>query len=438
MVTPDDIQRELELRSYESDRPPTIARILIDARDIIQSFETASSTPEIYKVRPGLLQTLDLVLAAEAHHGKYNEGQALHLHGAPSSEELLRWLALSLGEKYHENFDIPRSREAWKLYKSGALRRALNVDEAALAAFADDFETALTERLTNGRSRPATPHSVPELLEAAEHNTQAVKINPDVQDYFAHARRDTTLLSSPATEEQIEKAEARLGISLPSDYTAFLRFSNGTTGHIWGHPLGDYQPLLHSVDKLRWLDPAEEDYFTGLNLDLPARWHNWPFAPPPTAKGFGSYPEHFVIGRALEIGTEDIDNVWLLPPSTVTPIKDAVKKLLNDESLSELDKNSVRTAIVDFAGSEDEWERLEWACVTWASGGTAAMFIYPGFTAYLQDVVVKGRIEAEVQDEDEGQKMLRSGRWLGSLFGKRGQIDEQNVPEWLRDAVKTG
>jgi hypothetical protein len=438
-VTRDDIQRELELRMTESDRPPTTTRMLIDARDIIQGFETAGSTPEISKVRGGLVEALELVLSAEAHHKKHSAGGVRNSRGAPTSEELLRWLAHSLGEMYHENLTIFGSRQAWKLYKSGALRQQLNVDEAALTSFANDFEIALTERLTNDRSRPSANMSVPELLEVAEHVTQAVKTNPNVQEFYAHVT-DTSLFSSPATEAQIAEAEAQLGVTLPSDYTTFLRISDGTIGHMWDHSFCGYQPLLHPVDKLRWLDLVEEDYFTGLSLDIPARWDKWPFAPPPTATGYGGDSlEHFIIGRALEIGTEDIDNVWLLPPSTVTSIKEAVKKILEDENLEELDKNSVRTAVKDFAGSEEDWEKVKWACVTWASGGTAAMFVYPGFKAYLESVVGSGGLAVHIKDEgeDEGRKMLMSGRWLGSLFGNVGGGEEQEeVPKWLRDAVE--
>ncbi|CAI9627646.1 unnamed protein product [Alternaria burnsii] len=437
-VSLDDIQRELELQANKSDGQSSPTQMLINARDIVHNLETAGRTTHVSSVICDLLEALDMVLAAEEQHGKHEEGRGLDMLGAPTSNELLQWLAHSLGERHSDNWAIAGSRQAWRLYKRGALRQALSIDEAALTAFAHDFEIALIERLTNGRTKPSTHLSMPELLKAAEDVTRAIRTDAEVSQNSVRAR-STSLFDSPATEEQIAQAEARLGIRLPSDYKTFLQISNGTVGHLWGHPLGDFQPPLHKVDKLRWLDPAEEDYFTGLALDIPARWANWPFAPRPTANGYGDYPEHFVIGRALELGFEDIDNVWLIPPSTVTPIKDAVKKLLEDEDLGELDKNSVRNAVRDFAGSEDEWEQMEWACVTWASGGTAAMFFYPGFKAWLERVVEHGSATAYVkgEDQDQGTKALKSQKWLGNLFGKVGEGKESmEVPKWLKDVVQ--
>ncbi|OAG19980.1 hypothetical protein CC77DRAFT_1009657 [Alternaria alternata] len=437
-VSLDDIQRELQLQPNKSDGPSSTTQMLMNARGIVHNLETAGRTTHVSSVSCDLLEALDLVLAAEEQHGKHENGRGLDLLGAPSPDELLRWLAYSLGERHSDNWAIAGSRQAWRLYKRGALRQALSIDEAALTAFAHDFEIALIERLTNGRTKPSAHLSMPELLKAAEDVTQAIRTDAEVSQNSVRAR-SASLFDSPAKEEQIAQAETRLGIKLPSDYKNFLQISNGTVGHMWGHPLGDFQPPLHTVDKLRWLDPAEEDYFTGLALDIPARWANWPFAPRPTANGYGDYPEHFVIGCASELGFEDIDNVWLIPPSTVTPIKDAVKKLLEDEDLSELDKNSVRNAVRDFAGSEDEWEQMEWACVTWASGGTAAIFFYPGFKAWLERVVEHGSATAYVRDEDQdqGTKVLKSQKWLGNLFGKVGEGKESmEVPKWLKDTVQ--
>jgi len=227
---------------------------------------------------------------------------------------------------------------------------------------------------------------------------------------------------------------------LPADYKTFLRISNGF-GSPWGHPLGDLQTPLHSVDKLRWLDPAEEDYFTDLTLDLPTRWDKWPFAPPSTKKAYAcdEVTEHFLVGRALEIGTQEIDNTWLLPPSTITPIKQAVRKMLDDGSLGEREKNSVRVAIRDFASSEEEWEEMEWACVTWASGGVAAMYVYPSFRAWLEDVVEKGRVGLDGEEEEEQEQRLKRGMWLGRVFQNRTSGDKseaEELPGWLKDAIR--
>ncbi|KAI4702799.1 hypothetical protein J4E89_010136 [Alternaria sp. Ai002NY15] len=424
------------LHAHELDRSPTISQMLDSARDAIHSLETARPVPNTRDVRSGLVRILDLVLSAEANHEQPGMDETLRQSGTPPSHELLRWLAHSFGERSYETQPAMESRQAWKLYKSGALRQHLDIDEAALATFAKDFENALTERLTNGRTRTRADISMQELLIATEYNTkynaEAKKLNPEPPE--------TSLFHSPATDSQIKETEVRINTTLPDDYKTFLRLSNGF-GSPWGHPLGDLQTPLHPVDKLCWLDPTEEDYFTDLTLDLPTRWDKWPFAPAPTAKAYAcdEVTEHFLIGRALEIGTQEIDNTWLLPPSTITPIKDAVKEMLEDETLGEREKNSVRVAIRDFAGSEEEWEEMEWACVTWASGGVAAMYVYPGFRAWLEDVVEKGRVGLDGEEQEEQEKRLKRGMWLGKVFEDRtsgDKSDAEELPAWLKDAIR--
>jgi len=455
-ITPDDVQEELQLmekefaskcydlpgmlgptkalHTYPLDDPRLTPRMLRKAINSIHNFQTGRLTSNMRDVRSGLVNMLDLVLSAEANHEQPGMDETLRQSGTPPSHELLRWLAHSLGERSYETQPAMESRQAWKLYKSGALRQQLNINEAALATFAKDFEDALIERLTNGRTRSVANMSMQELLKAAEYNTkynaEAKEVNPEPPE--------TSLFHSPATDSQIEEAETRLNTALPADYKTFLNISNGF-GSPWGHPLGDLQTPLHPVDKLRWLDPAEEDYFTDLTLDLPTRWDKWPFAPPPTKKAYAcdEVTEHFLIGRALEIGTQEIDNTWLLPPSTITPIKQAVKKMLDDETLGEREKNSVRVAIRDLAGSEEEWEEMEWACVTWASGGVAAMYVYPGFRAWLEDVVEKGRVGMDGVGEEEN--MLRRGMWLGRVFQNEesgDKSDAEELPGWLKDAIR--
>jgi len=460
IITPDDIQEELQLlekefaskwyyptempgpglaeafHAHELDRSATTSQMLDGAIDVIHSFEIARPAPNIRDARSGLVSMLDLVLTVEAHYEQQGSREILRKSGARTSHKMLHWLAHSLGERSYETQPAIESRQAWKLYKSGALRQQLDIDEAALATFAKDFENALIERLTNGRARPRANTSMQELLEAVEYNTrynaEAREVNPEPPE--------TSLFHSPATDSQIEEAEARLNTTLPADYKTFLRISNGF-GSPWGHPLGDLQTPLQPIDKLRWLDSAKEDYFTDLTLDLPTRWDKWPFAPPPTKKAYAcdKVTEHFLIGRALEIGTQEIDNTWLLPPSTIVPIKQAVKKMLDDETLGEREKNSVRVAIRDFAGNEEEWEEMEWACVTWASGGVAAMYVYPGFRAGLEDVVEKGTEGLDGGEGEEEEKRLKRGMWLGSVFQDKengDKSDAEELPGWLKDAIK--
>jgi hypothetical protein len=53
--------------------------------------------------------------------------------------------------------------------------------------------------------------------------------------------------------------------------------------------------------------------------------------------------------------------------------------------------------VEDFVGSMGEFEKLDWCCVTWASGGAAQMDGYKSFKAYLSHVAEKSaKVEKDV------------------------------------------
>jgi hypothetical protein len=327
-VTSEDVERELELITQEfaskwyysgklttSDRvvannlhvldgQPTIEQKLDAAHEIIHSLKTVGSSAKVNDIKSGLVSALDLVLSAQKDSEKQTDRGELDIRGAPASEKLLKWIAKSIGDNYYDLRYLPESRNVWKVLQTGALRKLLNVDEEAPSAYAEEVESAITERFADGRQRPAAHMSIEDLLKAAQHNTRT---NPAAGGLPGQPK-DASLFCDPATSSQIREAEARLDTQLPEGYKTFLHLSNGF-GATWGHALGDYEPPLHALSSLRWLDPSTEDYFTDLTLDTPTRWDTWPFAPPPTMpSNYADNLEHFLVGQALEIGTESIDN----------------------------------------------------------------------------------------------------------------------------------
>lgn len=86
------------------------------------------------------------------------------------------------------------------------------------------------------------------------------------------------------------------------------------------------------------------------------------------------------VGTPLEIGSEDIYQVWLLPPPKV---KELLILYLKQRERSVEAKASIENAIISWAGSVREFENLEWCVLTWASGGAAHMEAYPSFKAFL-------------------------------------------------------
>jgi hypothetical protein len=68
--------------------------------------------------------------------------------------------------------------------------------------------------------------------------------------------------AEPASEEQLRRAEARLGVQLPSSYRSFLAASNGW----WGVNLSIF----------RLLAAEEIGYFPDLSPDWAKSWSAWP------------------------------------------------------------------------------------------------------------------------------------------------------------------
>src|SRR5579863_4326128 len=63
--------------------------------------------------------------------------------------------------------------------------------------------------------------------------------------YFRNTRYNNHEFNDPATEEQIDKLEMKLRISLPNDYKDFLRFSNGLEGEV-----GQFITIFEEVDRI--------------------------------------------------------------------------------------------------------------------------------------------------------------------------------------------
>jgi hypothetical protein len=77
----------------------------------------------------------------------------------------------------------------------------------------------------------------------------------------------------------------------------------------------------------------------------------------------------------------------------VAEVKDKVRSILDsaDARITEEIRNNVRNAVQDFAGSMEEFEALEWCCLTWASGGSVQMDGYSSFRKYLKHVAESSR-----------------------------------------------
>jgi hypothetical protein len=91
------------------------------------------------------------------------------------------------------------------------------------------------------------------------------------------------------------------------------------------------------------------------------------------------------VGRAIQIGSEDIASVWLLPPVTVAKVRDAYLKIIDWPDTPQELKDTILNAVRSFAGSREQFEGLEWCVMYWVAGGAVSMFTYPSFGEYIAE-----------------------------------------------------
>lgn len=82
----------------------------------------------------------------------------------------------------------------------------------------------------------------------------------------------------------------------------------------------------------------------------------------------------------LQLGSQNIDEVWLLPPSKV---KELITFYLDIRERSSENRAAIEKAMKSWAGSVEEFKKLDWCVMTWASGGAASMEFFPSFKGFL-------------------------------------------------------
>ncbi len=173
-----------------------------------------------------------------------------------------------------------------------------------------------------------------------------------------------------ATEEQILAVEARLGITLPPSYRAFLKASNGwkeTTPfikHLW------------SVDKIAWFAETHPEWFQ--------QWlERYDNSPSSDINGTASQStitdeEYFVYGE--EQDCRQIRVNYLETALEISEVNDAALYLLNPDVMTE----------------DGEWEA--WFLADWLPGADR----YPSFRAMMQAEYINSReIRAAVTEVDD-------------------------------------
>lgn len=249
-------------------------------------------------------------------------------------------------------------------------------------------------------SASVSSKSMRELLELANHYTIHGESAQNWWNEYGVENKPRTLFKGPATDTNITELEERLGLTLPEDYKEFLRVSNGfgSDGDDFLKDDGMYnglypEPALWSTRDVAWHD---EEAFTELPvrlLELPYAIEELAFDSPkrtPEGRWIGDF-EHALplFGPVLAIGNRDIENLWLVRPELVKSVRDTYYGI--HQKANEEQKKVIDSQIESFAGSREEFDKLEWCCVRWASGGAAQLTAWKHFGQYVEDTAQEAK-----------------------------------------------
>lgn len=310
----------------------------------------------------------------------------------PKVNEILATLAVRPIDTWQDVFLVGSPRCA-PVFMSGALARKLGMPDEELDSQAAELLEASRQRYWHGPSSLG-PETISELLQSCNDDTLA---RSDSHWIEVDEPKPTSLYRTPASEEQISDLEQRLEEKLPEDFKAFLRISNGfgaeTTdfGGIWN----GYGPLpsLRSIDEIDWLDNSNYelrfDQLTLPRLD--------PYRDVTQTDG-AELPDHPILTDVLCIASEDVDDLWLIPPQTMQQMRDHYKQLY--EMVNADGKRIIERAVDDFAGSWDAWSKLDWGCVFW-SAATVEFDCFKSFKAWLENAAWDAKYVGSEDNEED-------------------------------------
>ncbi|KAH0346566.1 hypothetical protein KCU81_g3978, partial [Aureobasidium melanogenum] len=292
-----------------------------------------------------------------------------------------------------EESSLVGSPRCARVFMSGALARIWGLSDQELDSRAAELLEASRQRYWYGPSSRG-PETISELLQSCNNDTIA---RSDLHWQELGEEKPTTLYRSPASDEQISNLEQRLNVTLPEDFKAFLRISNGfrleTTdfGGIWnGYFPG---PYLRSVDEIDWID-CRQCKLGFYQLTLPGLLKDYRDS---TQADGEKLPNTPIFTDVVCIANEDIYRIWLIPPRLMQQMRDHYKQLY--EMVNDAGKRIIERAIDDFAGSRDEWEKLDWGC--WASGGEISEDSFKSFKAWLENAAWNAKNAGRDYGEEE-------------------------------------
>ena len=288
--------------------------------------------------------------------------------------------------------ELPR---VWPFLIGGALARAVGVSSETLQNEAKMLKETFRQRLFEGRPRSGLEKkSMRELLELGNHNSIEGPGRKTLDEVNWEGKECKTVFKNPATPADVKALEERLGVALPEDYKEFLAISNGfavdcspSHGLFNGYHC---DPALKAANEVDWVnEPWFEIPVQALGISLELEKSAWDGMTRVSAEGVMTWDTPLpLFTRIIDIGTEDIDNLWLVHPNIMKEARDAYYAMYDkgDERQKRLTERAMR----EFAGSREEFDEVGWGCADWASGGSASLTVYPSFRRYLEVTIEDG------------------------------------------------
>ncbi|KAL9083741.1 MAG: hypothetical protein Q9165_008407 [Trypethelium subeluteriae] len=291
----------------------------------------------------------------------------------------------------------------WPLYVRGLLADALNIDQAELKARGKILIQAFQERMRHPEGpSPLSSLSIRELVELADKNSlHGAGKEQWLEVHLPEDGPPKTLMRDPASQEDISKLEARLDATLPDDLKEFLLLTNGygqdnimDVGGDWIHDVDGFfngishDPGFYGVDEIRWVEDEEfQQPLEMLNLPMgfgedlvPKRNHSSPYA------WDSPFP---LCERRLQLGSSDVESLFLVEPSIVKEAQEVYLKMY--ESASSEQKHVLDRAIIAFAGSWEDFLKVDWLILRSSEGFNHAR---SGVRKYLEYVTLKSQVDS--------------------------------------------
>jgi hypothetical protein len=151
------------------------------------------------------------------------------------------------------------NRHIAPLLLQGILSEPLGLTKASCQLYLKNLKAAVDARMKCGRKLAYGKWTWEKLLTSA--SKRAIKAKPDL---FTKDERKSKWLGRPsATNAAIAAAEKRLNVKLPSDYTDFLRTSNGLGA------MSSIAPALIGTEKIDWLKNSIDSEMLNILKEYP-------------------------------------------------------------------------------------------------------------------------------------------------------------------------